>query len=166
MCFFLRRLIKRFYGRIRDKHFRNIYKNINNSKKYATYRYFNHIERLLPAFVCRLGIIPTTLMAKRAIKRGRVLVNNIAMTNMYYIVKVQDIITLSVLDKKKSANYYHVHNYFTVAEKNKVRNAQIFLLERKMPFKPRSGYWALRKPIKKNRNLKDKKKIFTYTTTT
>merc|ERR1711937_877883 len=92
--------LKKYYGNIREKQFKKIYKIAYKKKGNTGLILIRLLESRLDTFVFRSGIAPTIFSAKQYINHKHIIVNNSCINIPSYILKPGDIVEVEKKSKK------------------------------------------------------------------
>lgn len=114
---FTKQILKKYYGKINEKQFNNIYNNALRLSGKSSENLLILLERRLDSVVYRLNFGPTIFSARQLIIHGHILVNNKKVTIPSFLVKVGDVISIDT--SMKSMVYNNMINYISIC-KNKL----------------------------------------------
>ncbi len=92
--------LKKYYGDVTERQFRNIYKEASRRKGDTAQNMIGLLESRLDAFVYRMGVVPTIFAARQFVNHKHVMVNGRKVNIASYRLVVGDVV--SVVDKAKS----------------------------------------------------------------
>ncbi|MDZ5762730.1 30S ribosomal protein S4 [Candidatus Cyrtobacter comes] len=92
--------LKKYYGDITEKQFRNIYKNASRKRGDTAQNIIGMLESRLDAFIYRMGIVSTIFAARQFVSHKHVMVNGRKVNIASYRLSVGDVV--SVVEKAKS----------------------------------------------------------------
>ncbi len=105
---FAKQQLKGFYGRIREKQFRSIFKKADNMKGDTGQNLIGLLETRLDAVVYRLNFAVTVFGSRQLVSHGHILVNGKKVDVASYTVKPGDVIELK---EKSRANAIFAHAF-------------------------------------------------------
>ncbi len=92
--------LKKYYGDITEKQFRNIYKNASRKRGDTAQNMIGMLESRLDAFIYRMGVVSTVFAARQFINHKHVMVNGKKVNIASYRLSVGDVV--SVVEKARS----------------------------------------------------------------